>query len=89
MYFVIRNPVSLINTVFNGFIPKNFADLNLLQLCYDAIKIGDSNGFRPAKFSEDLWVQCSYSIQTSHKTAANNNNFTIQLYLSLDNQILL
>lgn len=45
MYFVIRNPVSLINTVFNGFIPKNFADLNLLQLCYDAIKIGDSNGF--------------------------------------------
>lgn len=54
MYFVIRNPVSLINTVFNGFIPKNFADLNLLQLCYDAIKIGDSNGFRPAKFSEDL-----------------------------------
>lgn len=47
----MRNPVSLINTVFNGFIPKDFADLNLLQHCYDAIKICDSNGLRPAKFS--------------------------------------
>lgn len=51
MHFEIRNPVSLINTICNGFIPKNFAGLNLLQHCYDAIKTGDSNGFRPAKFS--------------------------------------
>lgn len=38
---------------------------------------------------EDLEVQCSYSIQTSHKTATKDNDFTIQLHLSLDNQILL
>lgn len=54
MYFVIINPVSLINTVFNTFIPKNFADLNLLQHWYDAIKIGDSKGFGPANYQEDL-----------------------------------
>lgn len=51
MYFAIRNSDSLINTVFNGFIPKHFADLNLLQHCYDAINMGDSDGFRPAKCS--------------------------------------
>lgn len=43
MYFAIRNFDSLINTVFNGFIRKNFADLNLLKYCYDAINTGDSD----------------------------------------------
>lgn len=60
MYFAIRNGNSVLHTVFNGFVPRNSADLNLLRHCYGAINTGGWDGYRPAKFSGIR--QYSYSI---------------------------
>lgn len=66
MYFAIRSYDSFINTVFNGFIPKNFTDVNLLQHCYYAINMGDSEGFRRVKLSGIRPLSTMFLFSTDH-----------------------